>query len=136
MVRRIIVSDDANYDYSKHADGIRESLLVVDRDIVKSPADAEAQVAKATGQQPADYTCAVVDKSGSVVLMTKADPAIDTHPAGDLVLAPDGIAVGNVFDFKAKTFTIPAQITPATFDKDGKQVAAITIPEKTIAAGG
>jgi hypothetical protein len=45
----------------------------------------ELAIAEATGCKPPSGRCCVVDKSGNVVAVCNADPALDSHPHGQLI---------------------------------------------------
>lgn len=136
MIRRIVGSDDPNYDYSIHVDknSATETLLLVDASLIKTPDDCAAQVKQATGQVPLDFNCAVVDQTGAVTSLVKADPTIDVLPGATLIAAPDGVDVGHTYDAKNGVFNVPEKQIPATTGKDGSQIDAQVIPAKVLPA--
>jgi hypothetical protein len=62
-----------------------ESVLLLPLTRPYDDAACRAAIAEATGCQPPSGRCCVVDKSGNVVAVCNADPALDLHPQGQLV---------------------------------------------------
>lgn len=123
-IRRIIVPDrDTALTDGTHLAGTGETLLVA-AGPANDLATCMALVQEATGQVSPYPKCVVVDKTNKVVAYAMADPALDTHPLGTLLMvSADGIAVGATFDPLIKSFTNPPTITPAgTILKDGSTV--------------
>lgn len=128
MIRRIIAGSD---NLAVHV-GVGETLLTIQQAAAPNIFEAEAAVEAATGQSPLNLTCAVIDGTGNVVGLVKADPEIDQLPAKLLVAAPSEITTGCTYDSKTAAFTIPQKIIPAYTDRDGKPVAQQTIVAKTV----
>jgi len=81
--RKIFVDDDSHLDL--HQPGAGESRLLL---LLSGPFDdaaCRAAIAAATGVEPPSGRCCIVDDEGSVVGVCNADPALDAHPAGQLV---------------------------------------------------
>lgn len=125
MIRRLIVSDDPNYDFTPHA-GQGESVLVADKANGSDLNAAKAVILAAEGVAPPDPTCAIIDKNGNVVQIIAADPALDVVAGHTLVAAYVGVSAGCTYDAASATFTAPLVVTPAGVDKGGKPY-----PQKT-----
>jgi hypothetical protein len=132
MVRRIVVSDDLNYDYSQHV-GDGEEVLVEERTRTRdgkgddvSVHAARAAVRIATGIEPPEHVCAVVDGTGLVVNMIAADPDLDTLPEHTLVLAYAGVGIGCTYDQATDTFSAPIVEWPAGISPNGMPYEAFT----------
>lgn len=130
MVRRIVVSDDPNYDYSQHV-GEGEEHLVNERLTRDGKEDISVHAARAhvkakTGIDPPEYVCAVVDGTGLVVNMIAADPDIDSIPEHTLVLAYPGVGIGCTYDQASDTFIAPIVEWPAGTSPDGTPYDAFT----------
>lgn len=128
MIRRVI---SGSSNLLGHV-GPGESLLTVQAKAAPSVFDAQTAVHAATGQAPLDLTCAVIDATGNVVRLIKADSTFDQLPAMSLVAAPSEITKGCTYDAANGWFVIPQQIIPAHTDKDGNPVAEQTIAAKIV----
>lgn len=111
MIRRIIVTDDESSLDKRHI-GRGESLLVADKSGGTSLDTARAAVKAATGVDPPDPQCAVVDGDGQVVNVIKADPEIDRVDGLLLVSAPPTLAIGATYDSNSGTFSEPVTAAP------------------------
>lgn len=137
MIRRIIVADDESMLDGRHA-GPGESLLIADWNGADLFA-ARAAVKAATGVDPPDHACAVVDpKDGLVVAVICADPTIDAVEGRSLVAAYPGVFEGCTYDKVTDTFTAPVVSVPAGVDHFGKPIPAKEIggpvPKQAVAA--
>lgn len=90
--RKIIPDDDAQLDL--HQPGPGESRLLLPLDRRHDDAACRAAVEEATGVTPPSGRCAVLDDNGQVVAICHADPALDAHPSGRLMLH-DSAALGD-----------------------------------------
>lgn len=126
-VRRIVVSDDPNYDYSLHV-GPGEAHIVADKKQGSDVFAARAAVEAATGEKSLEPLCAVIDKSGVVVKMMMADPELDAIEAHELIRAYADVAEGHTYDKASDTFIAPI-VTIKVSDELGK-------PEKDVQVGG
>src|SRR5689334_15347423 len=81
--RKIFVDDDSQLDL--HQPGPGESRLVLPLSAPFDDAACRAAIAAATGVEPPSGRCCIIDGDGKVVGLCNADPALDTHPAGQLV---------------------------------------------------
>jgi len=85
MIRRIIVPErETALTDGTHRAGPGETML-----IANGRADLEScaeHVRVATGVKPPRLRCAVLDQQNNVVDTILADPALDTHPLGRLML--------------------------------------------------
>jgi hypothetical protein len=135
-VRQWIIPDD-----DKELDGYQpspgEAFFTYLAKLGHDTATINAQVKAVTGRDPDDDTCAVVAADGSIVALVKADPAIDTHPDGDVVATGGPISRDALYNAKTSTFTldVPASTVRAgTILKDGTVVAQdIVEPAQTLA---
>jgi hypothetical protein len=80
--RKIILDDQAQLDL--HQPGPEESLLLLPLSAPFDDASCRAAIAAATGAEPLAGRCCIIDAGGNVVGVCNADPALDTHPAGQL----------------------------------------------------
>ena len=80
--RKIIPDDDMAVAQLRAEPG--ESLLLLPLTRPHDDAACRAAIADATGCKPPSGRCCVVDKSGNVVAVCNADPALDLHPQGQL----------------------------------------------------
>ena len=78
--RKVIPDNDAQL--ARHRPGPGESRLLLPLD---QPYDDMACRA-ATGVIPPSGRCCIVDADGYVIATCNADPALDTHPLGRLVM--------------------------------------------------
>ena len=62
-----------------------ESVLLLPLTRPYDDAACRAAIAETTSCKPPSGRCCVVDKSGTVVAVCNADPALDLHPQGQLV---------------------------------------------------
>lgn len=85
MVRRIVVSDDPDYDYSIHV-GPGENHLVAERTKDVNVFSARAIVKARTGVESPELVCNVVNQEGLIVDTIAADPDLDSVPGHSLVL--------------------------------------------------
>ena len=81
--RKVIPDDDMALAQLRAEPG--ESALLLPLTRAYDDAACRAAIAEATGYQPPSGRCCVVDKSGEVVAICNADPALDAHPQGQLV---------------------------------------------------
>jgi hypothetical protein len=81
--RKIILDDESQLDL--HRPGPGESLLLLPLSAPFDDASCRAAIAAATGAEPLTGRCCIVDAAGNVVGVCNADPALDTHPAGQLI---------------------------------------------------
>jgi len=112
IVRRIVVSDDPDYDYSQHVQE-GEAFVLADTKNGMDVFAARAAVQAATRAVAADGLTALVDASGLVTAMIMADPVLDTVEGRDLIPAYDGVAIGQTYDRNTGTFWVPETIIPA-----------------------
>jgi hypothetical protein len=111
-IRRIVVSDDPNYDYTIHAhEG--EALLIGDGSLGRDLIAARRAMREALAIDPPEPLVAVVDASNLVTAMIMADPALDVVVDHDLIPAYAGVAVGQTFDPNTDTFWVPETTIPA-----------------------
>ena len=87
--RKVILDDDMAVAQLRAEPG--ESVLLLPLTRSNDDAACRAAIAEATGCKPPSGRCCVVDKSGNVVAVCNADPALDSHPQGQLIA--DDIAV-------------------------------------------
>jgi hypothetical protein len=87
--RKVIPDDDMAIAQLRAEPG--ESVLLLPLTRSYDDAACRAAIAEATGCKPPSGRCCVVDKSGNVVAVCNADPALDLHPHGRLIA--DDIAV-------------------------------------------
>lgn len=130
-VRRMVSSDEVNYDFSKHICS-GESLVIADNKNRSDLLAARIAVQTATGKPSLDLICAVVDKSNNVVSIVSADPKLDQILNHTLLLAPAGVSAGCTYDPVGLVFIVPAVVIPAGLDKQGNTVPQQVIPSKTI----
>jgi hypothetical protein len=69
-----------------------ESVLLLPLSCPYDDTACRAAIAEATGCKPPSGRCCVVDKSGTVVAVCNADPALDLHPQGQLVANENAVA--------------------------------------------
>ena len=81
--RKVIPDDDMAVAQLRAEPG--ESVLLLPLIGSYDDAACRAAIAEATGCKPPSGRCCVVDKSGKVVAICNADPALDAHPQGQLV---------------------------------------------------
>ncbi|MBV8133691.1 MAG: hypothetical protein JO282_14440 [Alphaproteobacteria bacterium] len=84
--RKVIPDNDAQLVL--HQPGLGESRLLLPLDRPYDDAACCAAIAAATGAYPPSSRCAVVGEDGGVVTTCHADPDLDVHPMGKLVLHP------------------------------------------------
>src|SRR5205807_1944920 len=87
-VRRttIIPDDDSQVPgYADWLQGMGESVLVGTLEDYRS-IGPDVMLARHRGQEPSSDRCAVVSQDGVVVALVRADPEIDKHPDGRLVI--------------------------------------------------
>jgi hypothetical protein len=87
--RKIIPDDDMPVAQLPAEPG--ESVLLLPLASPYDDAACRAAIAEATGCKPPSGRCCVVDRSGNVLAVCNADPALDLHPQGQLIA--DDIAV-------------------------------------------
>ena len=90
ILRRKVILDNDVVLRQLHAEP-GESVLLLPLSRPYDDAACRAAIAEATGRTPPSGRCCVADKSGNVVAIRNADPALDLHPQGQLVA--NGIAV-------------------------------------------
>ena len=81
--RKIILDDESRLDL--HRPGPGESLLLLPSSAPFDDASCRAAIAAATGVEPLAGRCCIIDVGGNVVGVCNADPALDTHPACQLI---------------------------------------------------
>ncbi len=81
--RKIVLDDESQLDL--HQPGPGESLLLLPSSAPFDDASCRAAIAAATGAVPFAGRCCIIDADGNVVGVCNADPALDTHPAGQLI---------------------------------------------------
>jgi hypothetical protein len=81
--RKVIPDDDMALAQLRAEPG--ESVLLFPLTRPYDDAACRAAIADATGCTPPSGRCCVVDKSGNMVEVCNADPALDLHPQGQLV---------------------------------------------------
>jgi hypothetical protein len=81
--RKVIPDDDMALAQLRAEPG--ESVLLIPLTRPYDDAACRAAIAEATGCEPPSGRCCVVDKSGNVIAVCNADPALDLHPQGQLV---------------------------------------------------
>jgi hypothetical protein len=84
ILRRKIILDDAS-QLDQHQPGPGESLLLLPLSAPFDDAACRAAIAAAAGAEPLSGRCCIIDARGNVVGVCNADPALDTHPAGQLI---------------------------------------------------
>jgi len=82
--RKVIPGNDAQL--ALHQPGPGESRLLLPLDQPYDDAACRAAIATATGMLPPSGRCCIVDADGYVIATCNADPALDTHPLGRLVM--------------------------------------------------
>ncbi|MGC2204015.1 MAG: hypothetical protein WA633_28205 [Stellaceae bacterium] len=97
--RKVIPDDDGELAQLRPEPGESMLLLPVARPF--DDAACRAAIAEATGCKPPSGRCCVLDESGDVVAICNADPALDTHPQGQLIAnehaRPGDRYIGGVF---------------------------------------
>jgi hypothetical protein len=81
--RKIILDNEAQLDL--HQPGPGESLLLLPLSSPFDDSSCRAAIAAATGAVSPEGRCCIIDAGGNVVGVCNADPALDTHPAGQLI---------------------------------------------------
>ena len=81
--RKVIPDDDMAVAQLRAEPG--ESVLLLPLTRPYDDAACRAAIAETTSCKPPSGRCCVVDKSGTVVAVCNADPALDLHPQGQLV---------------------------------------------------
>lgn len=109
ILRRWIVPDNDADLTASHPVAAGETMLIVDRATIKSPADVDAAVAKAIGKVPPSPRCAVIDALGNVESVIMADPALDALPGKTLMLHADA---SPGWQLVSGVLTPPIQIDP------------------------
>lgn len=84
ILRRKVIPDDDMAIAQLHAEP-GESMLLLPLTRPYDDAACRAAITEATGCRSPSGRCCVVDKSGNVVAVCNADPALDAHPQGQLV---------------------------------------------------
>jgi hypothetical protein len=111
-IRRIVVSDDPNYDYELHVhEG--EALLLGDGTKGRDLRAARRAMREALAIEPPEPLVAVVDASNLVTAMIMADPALDAVEGHTLIPAYAGVAIGQTYDQPTDTFWVPETTIPA-----------------------
>jgi len=111
-VRRIVVSDDPNYDYEIHVhEG--EALLIGDGSLGRDLIAARRAMREALAVDPPEPLVALVDATGLVAAMVMADPALDAVEGHTLIPAYAGVGVGQTYDAPTDTFWVPETTVPA-----------------------
>jgi len=84
VLRRKVIPDcDAQLEALHPAPG--ESMLLLPLSRPHDDASCRAAIASATGVPPPSGRCCIIGKSGDVIALCNADPALDTHPEGQIV---------------------------------------------------
>ena len=96
ILRRKIILDDES-QLGLHQSGPGESLLLLPLSAPFDDASCRAAIAAATGAEPITVRCCIIDAGGNVVGVCNADPALDTHPAGQLI-AHEGAGPGDRYE--------------------------------------
>jgi hypothetical protein len=81
--RKIILDDESQLDL--HQPGPGESLVLLPLSAPFDDASCRAAIAAVTGAEPLSGRCCIIDAGGNVVGVCNADPALDAHPAGQLI---------------------------------------------------
>jgi hypothetical protein len=81
--RKVIPDDDMPVAQLRAEPG--ESVLLLPLTRPYDDTACRAAIADATGCKPPSGRCCVVDRSGNVVAVCNADPALDLHPQGQLI---------------------------------------------------
>jgi hypothetical protein len=111
-VRRIVVSDDPNYDYGIHVhEG--EALLLGDPVLGRDLHAARLALWDAFAIDPPEPLVAMVDATGLVTAMIMADPVLDAVEGYALIPAYAGVAIGQIYDEATDTFWVPETTIPA-----------------------
>jgi hypothetical protein len=100
ILRRVVIPDhDAQLEGLAVPPG--ESVLWMQLDRPHDEGSCRAAIATATGVVPPSGRCCVVDERGVVIAVCNADPALDAHPQGWLVVSehanPGDRYAGGVF---------------------------------------
>jgi len=111
-IRRIVVSDDPDYDYAIHVHA-GEGLLVADAARGRDLPAARRAMRAAFAIEPPEPLVAVVNADGVVTAIILADPALDAVERHDLIPAYAGVATGQTYDRDTATFWAPAVRIPA-----------------------
>jgi hypothetical protein len=82
--RKIIPDNDAQL--ALHQPGPGESRLLLPLQQPYDDAACRAAIAAATGGESQSSRCCVIDHRGQVIGVCSADPALDRHPGGRLIL--------------------------------------------------
>lgn len=100
ILRRKVIPDDDMLVAQLPAEP-GESVLLLPLSRPYDDAACRAAIAEATGCKPPSGRCCVLDKSGNVVAVCNADPALDLHPQGQLVANENAVPgdryIGGVF---------------------------------------
>jgi len=111
-IRRIVVSDDPNYDYEIHVhEG--EALLIGDGSLGRDLIAARRMMRDAFAIEPPEPLVALVDAGNLVTAMIMADPALDAVEGHTLIPAYAGVAIGQTYDAPTDTFWVPEATIPA-----------------------
>jgi hypothetical protein len=81
--RKIILDDESQLDL--HQPGPGESRLLLPLSAPFDDTACRAAIAVATEAEPLSGRCCIIDAGGNVVGVCNADPALDTHPACQLI---------------------------------------------------
>jgi hypothetical protein len=108
ILRRKVIADfDAELAELHPAPG--ESLLLLPLDRLHDDASCRAAIAAETGVSPPSGRCCIINRTGDVIAVCNADPAIDTHSDG-LVVASDNAGPGD--RYVAGVFLRQHRVTP------------------------
>lgn len=105
-VRRIVVSNDANYDYTLHI-GDGEQLIIGNAERGTDVHIARAEVERITGLPSPEPIVAVVDHKSNVVNVIMADTVLDTIKGHDLIKADRSVSVGHSYYYRYGVFVDP-----------------------------
>jgi hypothetical protein len=93
VLRRKVIPDyDAQLESLRPAPG--ESMLLLPLSEPHDDVSCRAEIASATGVSPPSGRCCIIEKSGAVITICNADPALDTHAKGQIV-ANEGAGPGD-----------------------------------------
>ena len=105
LVRRVIATD-AHWTLPDHV-GEGEALYVfetsadvADNAHITQIHDKFYEEMGLTEETKPNPRCALVDANGMVTNMIMADPEIDKHPEGEVIAAPDDVAINDKWDGK------------------------------------
>lgn len=86
--RKVIPDSEAELDCLRPSPG--ESMLLLPLSLPHDDASCRAAIAGATGVSPPSGRCCIIEELGNVIAVCNADPALDTHSAGQIVASERG----------------------------------------------